>query len=281
VDRFLVRCHVVCRTHQYRILEETGFTSLACDGQVPVRSVSEVHDLLSLKEESPRPCINPVCEKRRDRSPHQEQHRRRGHCGPRFPCEEKRDPEVDEKQYEQRLEGLRERVVDLPESERKNQETAKEIQETLLGLVNEKNEKANAYEKTFKRRVDAKINRKELRQGKKEMKAKYGTTEADLKTATKHKEQYNKGDYKQILQGIRKSHKTEEDIRNEIFAIIKRAFNKNITLHQGSDIDKDASLFLLKVAGFFRDNGKKLELKDIIKEVPQGESGEKGLSIDT
>lgn len=40
-------------------------------------------------------------------------------------------------------------------------------------------------------------------------------------------------------------------------------------------------MFLLKLTGFFKDKDEQLELNKIIKEVPQGESGEKGLSIDT
>jgi DNA repair ATPase RecN len=71
------------------------------------------------------------------------------------------------------LEDLRERVVDLPESERQKQETANEIQKALLGLVNEKNKKSDAYEKNFKRWVEGKIAKRESRQGKKEIKIKY------------------------------------------------------------------------------------------------------------
>lgn len=146
------------------------------------------------------------------------------------------------------LEELRERVVDLPESERKRQETAKEIQKTLLGLVNEKNEKANAYEKNFKRWVGHKIVTREKRQKAKEMKKEFGTTKVDMKTFKEHKAKYNEQDYMKVLEGIKEQHKDEYAIKDDIFKIIKRAFNKNITLHQGSDIDKDASLFLLKVA---------------------------------
>lgn len=180
------------------------------------------------------------------------------------------------------LEDLRERVVDLPESERQKQETANEIQKALLGLVNEKNEKADAYEKNFKRWVEGKIAKRESRQGTKEMKTKYWTTKPDMKTAEKYKEQYNEQDYKKILAEIKEQHKNKEDMHDDIFAIIKRAFNKNVTVHKESDIDKDASLFLLKKIGFFKDNkGERLELQKIIQEVPQGESGNKWLSIDT
>lgn len=180
------------------------------------------------------------------------------------------------------LEDLRERVVDLPESERQKQETANEIQKALLGLVNEKNEKADAYEKNFKRWVEGKIAKRESRQGTKEMKTKYWTTKPDMKTAEKYKEQYKEQDYKKILAEIKEQHKDKEDIQDDVFAIIKRAFNKNVTVHKESDIDKDASLFLLKKIGFFKDNkGERLELEKSIQEVPQGESGKKWLSIDT
>jgi DNA repair ATPase RecN len=179
------------------------------------------------------------------------------------------------------LEDLRERVVDLPESERQEQETSNEIQKALLGLVNEKNEKANGYEKEFKRWVEGKVAKKERRQSTKEMKAKYGTEKPDMETIEKHKAKYSQKDYKKILEDIKKQHKSEEGIKDDIFTIIKRAFNKNITLHEGTDIDKETSLFLLKITGFFKDQDKKLELRDIIKEVPQGEVGKKGLSIDT
>lgn len=174
------------------------------------------------------------------------------------------------------LDDLRGRVVDLSESERMKQNTANEIQKTLLGLVNEKNEKANAYEKTFKRRVEGKVAKRDRRQGEKEMMKKYGTTKVDIKKATKHKEKYTEKDYKNILEKLKNQHKTADEMKNDIFAIIKRAFSQNITLHKGSDIDKDASLFLLKLTGFFKnDKGEKLELRKIIQEVPQGESGEK------
>jgi hypothetical protein len=176
----------------------------------------------------------------------------------------------DEKKFNN-LEDLRERVVDLPESERKKQETANEIQKALLGLVEEKNEKANAYEKNFKRWMEGKISKRENKQGIREMKTKYGTTKSDVKSAEKYKAQYNEQDYKKILEKIQKEHKTADDIKKGIFEIIKRAFNKNITLHQGSDIDKETSLFLLKITGFFKEKDKKLELYNIIKEVPQGE----------
>lgn len=180
------------------------------------------------------------------------------------------------------LEDLRERVVDLPESERRKQKTANEIQEALLGLVNKKNKRANAYEKNFKRRVEGKKAKRDSRQEKREIKIKYGSTNPDIKTAEKHKEWYTKQDYKKILEEIKWNHKTEEEIKNEIFSIIKRAFNKNITIHKWSDIDKDASLFLLKITGFFKDkNGEKIELQKAIEEVPQWEIGKKWLNIDT
>lgn len=65
-------------------------------------------------------------------------------------------------------------------------------------------------------------------------------------------------------------------MQDTIFKIIKRAFNKNVYFHKGSDIDKDASLFLLKSTGFFKDNdNKRIELNKAISEIPEGESGEK------
>lgn len=195
-------------------------------------------------------------------------------------CKEKHAMK-DEKKFD-KLEDLRERVVDLSETERKKQETANEIQKTLLGLVYEKNEKADSYEKGFKRWMESKIAKKNNRQSTQEMTKKYGTTKPNMQEIEKHKAQYSKENYKDILEKIKKQHKTKEDIKDEIFTIIKRAFNKNITLHEGSDIDKEASLFLLKVTGFFKDNkGEKIDLQESIQEVRQGESGKKWLTIDS
>ena len=135
-------------------------------------------------------------------------------------------------QHFNNLEDLRERVVDLPESERRKQETANEIQKALLGLVNEKNEKANTYEKNFKQWIDEKTNKREVRQGERETKKKYGNKKPDLRKAQIFKAQHTPQDYKKILEEIKEQHKTDDEIKDDIFAIIKRAFNKNITVHQ-------------------------------------------------
>ncbi|MCX6825199.1 MAG: hypothetical protein NTY80_03150 [candidate division SR1 bacterium] len=179
------------------------------------------------------------------------------------------------------LEPLQERVRDLSESERNTQETANAIQKTLLGIVQEKNKKANAYEKDVNNFVEKQVIKRDNRQAEQEAMKKYGTTKMDMKKIIEHKTQYTQEEYKKLEKQVRLEHKTKGDIKKDIFAIIKRAYNKNVTLHEGSDIDKDASLFLLKITGFFKNSkGEKLELKNIIKEVPNEHIGEKGVTID-
>ncbi|MEI7557283.1 MAG: hypothetical protein WCJ45_00005 [bacterium] len=55
------------------------------------------------------------------------------------------------------------------------------------------------------------------------------------------------------MKKVKEKHQETSDIKNDIFEILKRAFNKEITMHQKSDIDKEASLFLLKKSGFLND----------------------------
>lgn len=173
------------------------------------------------------------------------------------------------------IDKLHDRVVDLSETERKSHQAAKQIYKTLLGIVNKKNEQANTYEKDFDGRLDEKLANRVKRA---KIKAKKETS-----ASTKKEQKQNNGkDYKEVLEWIKKENKNAESMQDTIFKIIKRAFNKNVYFHKGSDIDKDASLFLLKATGFFKDNdNKRIELNKAISEIPEGESGEKWLSIDT
>ncbi len=195
-------------------------------------------------------------------------------------CKEK-DRMKEQKKFDN-LEDLRERVVDLSWPERQKQETANEIQKILLWIVNEKNEKAEEYEKDFKNRVNRQVVKRERKQGEKEITLKYGSKNPDLKAAVKYKREQSNEDHRDILKKVKEKHQETSDIKNDIFEILKRAFNKEITMHQKSDIDKEASLFLLKKSGFLNDaQWERGNLKDILKEVPEGESGEKWLTIDT
>jgi hypothetical protein len=67
----------------------------------------------------------------------------------------------------------------------------------------------------------------------------------------------------------------EQQEYKNIFEVFKRAYNKSLGVHKGNDIDKKAIHLLLKKSGFFQDKEGREDFKNIIKEVPHGQSIDK------
>ncbi len=172
------------------------------------------------------------------------------------------------------MEELNERVIDLSKTERQQQDTAKTISDVLQYIVDDQNKKAIRYKENFKNWVYEKLEHKIWKKyfpgkNKKEI-----LIEAQKNDTTRNM-------WKQYDREIRNTN-FEKDRRSkkDIFENIKRVFNKEITRHTGSDIDKEAGLYLLHLLGYFKD--KDNETKTYHKnEVAHGERGKKWVTYDT
>ncbi len=173
-----------------------------------------------------------------------------------------------------RLEDFTDRLVDLSETERQQQETANEISETLQYFVDEQNDKATGYKNKFRDRVkeklEHKIRKKYFPGMKKEEVLVKALKDDELSKALKayHKEL--------SLTDINKDRRGKKTI----FEDLKRVFNKELTRHGGSDIDKEAGLFLLNLVGFYQDE-KREQIRYNRYEVEHGHRGKKWLTFDT
>lgn len=132
----------------------------------------------------------------------------------------------------------------LSPQEREKKATANKIARILWDFVDKQNDKADNYYVNFARWVDKKIEHKKNKK-------------IDLEPGFFGK------------------------AKNEIFETLKKTFNTNVILHQWSDIDKKAAIFLLQKAGFFKDTeGEDIDLKKAIREMSHDQNAKKWLIID-
>ncbi|MFA6255979.1 MAG: hypothetical protein WC606_02235 [Candidatus Absconditabacterales bacterium] len=172
------------------------------------------------------------------------------------------------------MEELNEWVLDLPESERKKQETTKEISDALQYFVDQQNEKAIGYMKNFRTRIQEKFEHKIWK--------KYFGSQSKtdiLKLIMKDDEiRKKRKSYEYEIETVDET--LEKEFKKKVYEAIKRLFNKEITNHGGSDIDKEAGFKLLQLAKFFK-NEKGENIEYTRKSVSHGERGEKGFEYDS
>lgn len=173
------------------------------------------------------------------------------------------------------IEELGFEIYDKGEKWRTQKETANKIHTTLKGIIDEKNKKAHGYQMDFNDRLFKRLDKK---WGKTLLKKHFGT-ESRKEAIKKMFDERNEKQYRAYKEEEKKWEKEEME---NIFEIFKRAYGKNVGLHKGNDIDKKAIEFLLKKSGFFTDKQtEKRDIKGKIKEVPHGESLEKGVTFDS
>jgi len=175
---------------------------------------------------------------------------------------------------ENKIDILKEYIGDLSPEERTKQDAADKIYETLKNIIDKKNEKAHLYQAEFNRRLQERINHK----GRKFLLEKFFWS-SDPKNVLKmmfkpgNEEKYKK--YKEAEKEL------EQQEYKNIFEVFKRAYSKSLGVHKGNDIDKKAIHLLLKKSGFFQDKEGREDFKNIIKEVPHGQSIDKWLTVDS
>ncbi len=174
----------------------------------------------------------------------------------------------------EKIDTLSEYVHELSAEERAQQDVANKIYETLKSIVDKKNEKAHLYQAEFNRRLEKRINDK----GRKDLLQQHFWSSNPKEVITTMFKPGNEDKYKAYKEAEKK---LEQEEYKNIFEVFKRAYNKNISMHKGSDIDKKAIHFLLKKSGFFQDKKGKEEFKSIIQEVPHGQSIDKWLTVDS
>lgn len=189
----------------------------------------------------------------------------------------KKDLNEDQKKDENKIdtmEELNEWVLDLSEKERQEQDTVKKISDVLQIVVDEQNKKAVRYKENFRNRVQEKLEHKIWK--------KYfpGKTKREILTQAqkdnKVREIWKKYENEIKYTNFEKNRKG----KREVFEDIKRVFNKEITRHGWSDIDKEAGTYLLNLVHYFKDkNGNTIEYKK--NEVEHGQRGKKWLTYDT
>lgn len=172
------------------------------------------------------------------------------------------------------MEELNDRVLDLSKTERQEQRTAKKISDVLQLVVDEQNNKATRYKEKFKDRIREKLEHKIWK--------KYfpGKTKQEILTQaqkdSKVREIWKKYDTEVRHTNFEKDRKG----KREIFENIKRVFNKEITRHGWTDIDKEAGIHLLNLVNYFKDKDNKIiEYKK--NEVEHELRGKKWLTYDT
>ncbi len=183
------------------------------------------------------------------------------------------------------LDDLHEWIADISSTDRQKGETAKTISDTLQDIVDEQNKKAIWYKKDFRQRLDEKLERT--------IRKKYfpGKNKTDiLIEAKKNKETQEKlGKFRKESDAIKKDFQNNRKEKHRIYETLKRAFNKEITHHGWEDIDKEAGLFILKLAKFFElpNNKDDKDIKDDknVKynrfNVEYGKRGKKWVTYDT
>lgn len=145
------------------------------------------------------------------------------------------------------IEDLIDNVLDLSDTERAQQAAAKDISDTLQLVVEKKNSAATGYMAKFRQREQEHIANKIWRQH-------FGTQskETILSKINKDRNVYEqRKKYKTAITSI--DRKLKKEYKRQMYETLKRLYNKKITTHRGNDIDKDASVFLLQLAGFFKD----------------------------
>jgi len=75
---------------------------------------------------------------------------------------------------EEKLEELRDRVIDLSPEQRNKQENSQKIYDTFKAIIDDKNERAHKYQIDFTKRIDEKI---EKRGNKKLLEDIFGTSD--------------------------------------------------------------------------------------------------------
>lgn len=152
----------------------------------------------------------------------------------------------DKEKKTEKLKQLSEWIGDITQTERQQKETAKKISEALQKIVDMQNNEATGYQKNFDiwlgEKMEHKI-RKQYFPGK--------NKEEILLLAKNDENIQNKfKEYTKACQ-IKNEIWINNNEKRDIFTAIKRTFNKNISGHKGSDIDKEAGKKLLSIARFF------------------------------
>ena len=145
------------------------------------------------------------------------------------------------------MEDLIDNVLDLSDTQRAQQAAAKDISDALQQVVNTKNNAATGYLAKFRQREQEHIANKIWRQY-------FGYQKKETILSKIHKDntiyQQRKA-YEDAIKNL--DRKLKKEYKKQMYETLKRLYNKKITTHHGNDIDKDASVFLLQLAGFFKD----------------------------
>lgn len=145
------------------------------------------------------------------------------------------------------MEDLIDNVLDLSDTQRAQHAAAKDISDTLQQVVNTKNNAATGYLAKFRQREQEHIANKIWRQY-------FGNQKKEIILSKIHKDntiyQQRKA-YEDAIKNL--DRKLKKEYKKQMYETLKRLYNKKITTHHGNDIDKDASVFLLQLAGFFKD----------------------------
>ena len=172
------------------------------------------------------------------------------------------------------MEDLIDNVLDLSDTQRAQHAAAKDISDTLQQVVNTKNNAATGYLAKFRQREQEHIANKIWRQY-------FGNQKKEIILSKIHKDntiyQQRKA-YEDAIKNL--DRKLKKEYKKQMYETLKRLYNKKITTHHGNDIDKDASVFLLQLAGFFKDQNHNTVAWQS-KTVANDAKGDSGLQADS
>lgn len=168
--------------------------------------------------------------------------------------------------------------------------SAKAIFDNFKSIVDQENNQSNnekwSYLNELKKLIDKKKLSRDIKNTEQDLLAAFWSIDkADIK-----KLMWNWADEVKKWKDLNKKNKTKESYEDILYRIAKRLYNKNIVLHgekqkngwirPKADIDGNASMLLLKLCGFFKDdNG--TPTSPNINFVANGEGLDKWLHLDT